>query len=170
MGKKRVVLTGLGLTIVVALVAGPVLAKGKDPKKDPKPADTPEKKYDYSVREQADIRFFPVEKARWNGYQVTIEDWDQLSNFLKARFLRDAKTELEVNENSVILINDMDRLVRAMDESLQELKTDPRFKNMPVITFFHVMLIRNNAIQKAWTLVKRPKLQSKPGASSSLQR
>ena len=124
-------------------------------------AGTKEKTYVYSEPEKDAIRFFPVEKAHWNGYEVLVRDWDSLSDFLKMRYLRDARTEIEVRQSSVILVNDMLRLVKAMDESIKELQGDPKLMEMPVITFFHIMLLRNNAIKKAWTLVKLPKPTAK---------
>ena len=159
MGKKKLFLRLMGLWVAGSIAVTPVLARDLKTKAPSSPSQALEKKYVYSEREKENIRFFPVEKARWNGYEVTAGDWDQLSDFLKMRYLRDAKTEIEVQESSVILINDMVRLVRAMNESLRELQADPRFRGMPVITFFHTMLLRNHAIKKAWVLSKLPKPQ-----------
>ena len=144
------------------MVVAPAFARQAKGQKSSAPLQALKRKYDYSERDKEKIRFFPIEKARWNGYEVTAEEWDQLSDFLKMRFLRDARTEIEVHENSVILVNDTDRLVKAMNESLKELQADPKLRKMPVITFFYAMLVRNHAIQKAWILVKLPKPAVKP--------
>lgn len=157
MEKKKLFLRFLSIGVAGMIAVTPALAQDLETKGPSSAVQTSKKKYVYSEREKKDIRFFPVEKARWNGYEVTAGDWDQLSDFLKMRYLRDAKTEIEVRESSVILINDMVRLVRAMDESLKELQNDPKFRGMPVITFFHTMLLRNHAIKKAWILTKVPK-------------
>ena len=170
MRKRKLFLQLLGLWVAGSIAAAPVFAGEVKTKEPSSPLRALKKKYVYSEREKEAIRFFPVEKARWNGYEVTAGEWDQLSYFLKMRFLRDARTEIEVRENSVILVNDMDRLVKAMNESLKELQADPKLKEMPAITFFHVMLLRNNAIKKAWTLVKLSKPKTKPKDPTSGQR
>lgn len=117
-------------------------------------------KYTYDPKEVADIHFFPVEKARWNGYTLRAKEWDELSVFLKRRFLQDARTEIEVHDNSVVLIDSMDRLVMAMDVSLKELQMDAQFKEMPVMKFFYIMLLQHNAIKKAHTIVKLTKAKT----------
>jgi len=142
----------IGLTMTTPVCANPTEKEASDI--SPQPS---KKKYDYSKRDISGIHFFPVERARWNGYEVKASEWDQLTDFLKMRFLQDARTEIEVHENSVILISDMHRLVKAMDVSLKELQADPRLKDMPVIQFFYIMLLKHNAIKKAWTLVKLTK-------------
>jgi hypothetical protein len=151
MEKRRFLLKLLSVGTAVAIAEAPVFSGEAEARTSAKT------KYAYSAREAEGIHFFPVEEARWNGYEVTTGEWGQLSDFLKMRYLRDARTELEVRENSVILVSDMNRLVKAMDESIQEVQGDPKLKEMPVITFFHIMLLRNNAIKKAWTLVKLPR-------------
>jgi len=121
------------------------------------PLSKAEKDYHYAAKEISDLHFFPIEKARWNGYEIRADEWNQLSIFLKKRFLQDARTEIEVHENSIILFNDINRLVKAMDESLKELQAEPKLKDMPVMKFFYIMLLQNNAIKKAWTLANLPK-------------
>lgn len=160
--KQRAWITGF-LCVWIAGTVGvaPAAAKEGKPRASTGLSQTSAKTYAYSEREKDSIRFFSVEKPRWDGYEVTTGDWDQLTDFLKQRYLRDARTEIEVRENSVILVNDMDRLVTAMDESIKELQDDPDLKKMPVITFFHIMLLQNNAIKKAWTLVKVSKAKTK---------
>lgn len=143
----------LSLGLVLSIAAAPVFSGEAEAKA------SSSRKYAYAAREAADLRFFPVEKARWNGYEVTTGEWGQLTDFLKLRYLRDARTELEVRENSVILVSDMNRLLKAMDESIKEVQNDPKLKEMPVITFFHIMLLRHNAIKKAWTLVRPAQLK-----------
>jgi len=160
-GDRKILLRLLGLGIAGSLVATPLFAQGVRTAGPGKSAQAPEKKYVYAARESADIHFFPVESARWNGYELRAREWPELTDFLKKRFLRDAKAEIEARENAVILVNDMDRLLKAMDESLRELQTDPKLKETPVMKFFYLMLEQNNAIKKAWTLVKAPKGKKK---------
>jgi hypothetical protein len=162
MGKNKIFLRFLSLWVAGSIAVAPVFAEGPKVKEPSKSSESPGKKYVYSKKEENDIRFFPVEKARWNGYEVAIEDWDQLTDFLKMRFLRDAKTEIEVRESSVILVSNMILLVKAMDESIKELQADPKLKGMPVLAFFYMMLLRNHAIKKAWTLVKLSKAKANP--------
>ena len=162
MRKKEVFLWLLVLGIAGCVVATPVSAREVKTKEPAGRSGVSARKYAYSPAEIGDIRFFPVEGARWNGYEVTVADWNQLTDFLKMRYLRDAKTELEVRESSVILVNDMNRLLKAMDASIEEIRTDPKLGDMPVITFFRIMLVRNNAIKKAWTLVKLSRAKANP--------
>ena len=161
MRKKGLFLKLLCLGIAGTIAVASASAKEAKPRASSDLSLTSAKKYAYTEREKDSIRFFSVEKPRWNGYEVTTGEWNQLTDFLKRRYLRDARTEIEVRENSVILVNDMDRLVTAMDESIKELQDDPDLKKMPVITFFHIMLLQNNAIKKAWTLVKVSKAKTK---------
>lgn len=151
------ILGSLGILGAVFLV--PLSAQQNPKQESAISSQATKKKYDYGKSDIADIHFFPVEKARWNGYEVRASEWDQLTEFLKMRFLQDARTEIEVHENSVILISDMNRLVKAMDVSLRELQSAPTLKDMPVIKFFYIMLLQHNAIKKAKTLVKLSKAE-----------
>lgn len=121
------------------------------------PSAPKENKYTYDSKDIPNIHFFPVEKARWNGYELRAREWHQLPDFLKRRFLQGARTEIEVHENAVVLVNSMDRLVRAMDESLKEVLAEPGYEEMSVMKFFYIMLLQHDAIKKAHTIVKLKK-------------
>lgn len=116
-----------------------------------------ENPYSYTEKDLPNIRFFPVEEARWNGYEVRIRDWNKLTHFQKVRFLQQAQTEIEVNENSVVQGPDMSRTMTAMNETVKMLEQDPLLKEMPVMKYYYIMLQQNNSIRKAASLVKLSK-------------
>ncbi len=43
-----------------------------------------------------DVCFFPVNKARWDGYKVTTKTWNQLTDFQKVMFLSEGISEIEI--------------------------------------------------------------------------
>ncbi len=58
--------------------------------------------YEYSNDNIPDICFFPVEKARWDGYKVTNKNWSALTDFQKTMFIGEWVEETEKNENVTI--------------------------------------------------------------------
>lgn len=137
---------GIGLVVLSA----PVHAK-KKPVKDPQGID-----YRYTEKEIGSVHFFPVENARWNGYEVRAKDWERLTDFQKMRFLQDARTEIEVHENSVVRVPPMDRQLAAMNESLKLVVEDPKLKEASVMKFYYLMLEQQGAIRRSSEILPSP--------------
>lgn len=68
-------------------------------------------KYEYREGERVDVWFFPKEKARWNGYELNILDWNKLIRLQKVMFIveyvkqlnEEYKTNINVDINKYIL-------------------------------------------------------------------
>ncbi|MDD4203382.1 MAG: hypothetical protein PHQ52_07940 [Candidatus Omnitrophica bacterium] len=43
--------------------------------------------YEYDSENLPEVWFFPVEEARWDGYEVTLSKWSMLTDFQKAQFI-----------------------------------------------------------------------------------
>lgn len=50
--------------------------------------------YEYKQSNIPDAYFFPIDKAEWNGYEVTISNWGKLTDFQKASFISEGMEEL----------------------------------------------------------------------------
>ena len=50
--------------------------------------------YEYDRNNIPDVCFFPVEEAKWNGYEVTISNWGELTDFQKSIFISEGLDEL----------------------------------------------------------------------------
>ena len=122
-------------------------------------------KYAYTEKDVPTLHFFPVKGARWNGYELKVREWDQLTTFLKMRFLQDARAEIEMHENAVIMVKDTRVLLVAMNESLKEVDADSNLREMPVMKFFYIMLKHNNSIRKARSFFKLTKAKKEPEVS-----
>ena len=113
--KKLTVVLALGCMIFISS------ATAKDKNFNP----FPENKgtiYEYNSKDLPDICFFPAAKARWNGYAVTTKNWGQLTDFQKAKFIVEAITEIERNENAAIKPTDGFKMLMALSTVVDGLK------------------------------------------------
>jgi len=96
--------------------------------------------YDYGD-DIPDICFFPINKARWNGYEVTCKVWGQLTDYQKVKFIEEGAVEIEKNEGVKVDIGDGWKLLVAINGGVAEM---PKDSNVPVIRFLHDLLLKNN--------------------------
>jgi len=61
---------------------------------DALPRDS-DKTYEYDRDKPPAVYFFPVEKAKWNGCKVTSQNWGQLDDLQKSRFIAEGTGEIE---------------------------------------------------------------------------
>lgn len=50
---------------------------------------------EYEYENPPPICFFPLEKAKWNGYELRVEDWKKLTDYQKFCFLKEGINEIE---------------------------------------------------------------------------
>ena len=48
----------------------------------------------YDENDMPEVFFFPPEKARWNGYKITMREWYVLTDLQKERFVSEYLNEL----------------------------------------------------------------------------
>ncbi len=97
--------------------------------------------YEYSQDDIPDVCFFPTEKARWDGYDVTIDKWGQLTDFQKVTFLREAIEEINRNiDGQAHLTVDPETFAHSIDEALNIASTKLPDPKIPVITFVFAVL------------------------------
>lgn len=58
--------------------------------------------YSYSENDIPEVFFFPPEKARWNGYKVTMKEWYMLTDLQKEKFINEYFGELKNQYNMSI--------------------------------------------------------------------
>ena len=51
--------------------------------------------YEYTPSNTPNLHFFPADKARWNGYEITPKEWKKLSHLQRNMFIREYIKELE---------------------------------------------------------------------------
>jgi hypothetical protein len=104
--------------------------------------------YEYGDEHVPDICFFPVSKARWDGYKITIGDWKKLTDYQKFSFASEASNEIE-NKGYVFKREiDLPLLVIMMNESIKVLEDAKENLGVFLMTYFIVMLNKVGAIAK----------------------
>ena len=91
-----------------------------------------------------DVCFFPIDKARWNGYEVTAAKWPQLTDFQKTMFISEGVEEIERNEGIKIDIKDGWKLLTAINGGIATL---PKDFDVPMIRFLHDLLEMDGSIK-----------------------
>lgn len=66
--------------------------------------------YHYSEDDAPEVFFFPPEKARWNGYAVTLKEWYMLTDLQKEKFISEYTEELRRQYRGAIEIVGLDYL------------------------------------------------------------
>ncbi len=99
--------------------------------------------YDYGD-DIPDICFFPVDKARWNGYEVTVAKWPQLTDFQKTMFISEGTEEIERNEGVKVDIKDGWKLLIAINGGVA---TMPKDSSVPVLRFLRDLLKMDGSIK-----------------------
>lgn len=80
--------------------------------------------YEYSGDHIPGILFFPVEKAKWNGFKVMAADWKKLTDYQKIMFIKEAAGEIERNEKVAVNTEDMQRVIFAMSEGIKSMEKE----------------------------------------------
>jgi hypothetical protein len=88
-----------------------------------------------------DVCFFPIDKARWNGYEVTVTNWSQLTDYQKISFISEGAEEIERNEGVNVDIGDGWRLLIAINGGVDSL---PKDSNIAMINFLYDLLKLSN--------------------------
>ena len=84
---------------------------------------------DYNTNNSPKICFFPIEKAYWNGYEVTTKNWDELDDYQRLKFVKEALQEIATGENVAINSPEVELFVQALDEGISELnKKEPNIQ------------------------------------------
>lgn len=78
----------------------------------------------YEYDEPPDICFFPIDEAHWNGYEITNQNWNQLTDFQKVMFISEAVEEIERNEQTEIEEIDGWRFLIALNEGVAYLEKE----------------------------------------------
>lgn len=84
-----------------------------------------------------DVCFFPIDKARWNGYGVTAAKWSQLTDFQKTMFISEGAEEIERSEDVKVTIKDGWRLLIAINSGVAAV---PKGTKFPVIRLLRDLL------------------------------
>lgn len=74
--------------------------------------------YDYDLTAPPKVCFFPVDKSRWNGYQVSSKDWKTLTVYQKTSFVAEAVAEIEKQGKAKVEIQDKWRVYLALDQGV----------------------------------------------------
>jgi hypothetical protein len=64
------------------------------------------------------VCIFPLEKSRWNGYQISSEDWKGLTVYQKTSFVAEAISEIEKRTKASVEVPDKWRLYLALDQGV----------------------------------------------------
>ena len=111
--------------------------------------------YRYSDSNISAVCFFPVGKARWDGYKVTNSNWNQLTDFQKTTFISEAAKEIERNEKVTVDLKGGQGILTAMNKTVADIE-----KNSANIEFPMIKLMRGTL--KELNQIKPVSTQDKP--------
>jgi hypothetical protein len=104
----------------------------------------------YEYDDPPDVCFFPVDKARWGGYKVTIGDWEKLTDFQKTMFVSEAVEEIKRNEKGKVAVdvyNEGWTILGALNQGVSYLKAESSNLDMPMIRFLRDLLKETGKIE-----------------------
>lgn len=133
--------TRLFIVIAILLIASAVYA-AEQAEFDPFPQNK-DSIYQYGD-DIPDVCFFPVNKARWNGYEVTAAKWSQLTDYQKISFISEGAEEIERNEGVKVDIGDGWKLLTAINGGVATL---PKDSDVPMIRFLRDLLNMDGSIK-----------------------
>jgi len=105
--------------------------------------------YEYSGNNIPDVCFFPVEKARWDGYKVTNNNWNQLTDFQKTMFISEAAKEIEKNEKVTVDLKGGWGVLAVMNKTVADIDKDSANIEFPMIKLMHGILKDSSQIKLA---------------------
>ena len=92
-------------------------------------------KYEHSYDDLPDVCFFPKDKARWDGSEVTNFDWENLTDYQKTSFVYEGIKEIEREENVKINIKDGKGLLEEINIGVYNMNRKPPLSEFPMIKF-----------------------------------
>lgn len=92
-----------------------------------------------------DICFFPIDKARWNGYEVSVAKWPLLTDFQKMMFISEGAEEIERSEGVKVDIKDGWKLLIAINGGIAAM---PKDSSVPVLRFLRDLLKMDGSIKE----------------------
>ncbi|MCX5705731.1 MAG: hypothetical protein NTZ92_06725 [Candidatus Omnitrophica bacterium] len=102
--------------------------------------------FKYEGSEFIENYFFPLEKAKWNGYEVLNSDWRELDYSQKSRFVLEAIQEIEDKENvDVVFSRPESELVLSLDRINHILSLGG--ENIPVVTLMLMAFYKEGDIK-----------------------
>ncbi len=113
--------------------------------------------YEYSDNNIPAVYFFPAEKARWDGYKVTNNNWDQLTDFQKTTFISEAAKEIERNEKVTVRLKGGRDILIAMNKTVADIENNGSNVEFPMIKLMHGTLKESNQIKPVSTQDKSTK-------------
>lgn len=84
--------------------------------------------------------FFPKQWARWDGYQITNKNWNQLNNYQKLMFILEGIKELESKEAVAIKISDQARTIAALNYSVDKINKELPKTEIFMLSFMYDVL------------------------------
>ena len=108
---KCTTITVLFFLIIITTTA---FAKSSEETFDPFPQNRGSQ-FEYSQDDIPEFCFFPEEKARWKGYEVTSKEWTLLTDYQKAMFVEEFVIEMEKALGQEIKIDDGWKFLIAMN-------------------------------------------------------
>ena len=89
----------------------------------------------YQYNEPPEICFFPVNKAKWDGYKVTTKNWNQLTDYQKTQFITEGITDIETNAKVNIEVKDYWRLLISINTGVNMANIETPNEEVPMIKF-----------------------------------
>lgn len=83
------------------------------------------------------IYFFPKSLAKWDGYELTNKNWNQLTEYQKLMFILEGIRELEREKEVVIMAKDIQRTITALDYGVNKMNKDVPQAEILMINFMY---------------------------------
>jgi len=103
--------------------------------------------YEYGSDNIPDVCFFPVKKARWDGYKVTNKNWDQLTDFQKTMFISEAADEIQRNENVTVDLKGGWLVLISLNKGVEEAEKSSSHIEFTMIRLMHDALKESGQIK-----------------------
>ena len=103
--------------------------------------------YGYDI---PDVCFFPIEKAKWNGYEVTTKSWGQLTDFQRVMFISEGITEIEQKNNVKVddSIKGSPKFILAVNAGVANIEKTVPGENIAMMKFLYDLLQYDKRIVK----------------------
>lgn len=116
--------------------------------------------FEYSEKDIPEICFFPIEEARWNGYELTNLDWKKLTDYQKVQFVREGALEIFTKKQVSLKLEDrletwldyVSLINQSLEMSEDEANKDAEFKILPF--YYNVLQMRGVVVDKEGNVLK----------------
>jgi len=105
--------------------------------------------YEYTEENTPDTCFFPIDKARWDGYKVTIGDWKKLTDYQKFCFVSEGVEEIKRKGHVFLHEIVVPRTVIGLNESVKILKESKQTTELPMMMYYIAVLSDGYYLKKA---------------------